>query len=74
MSGRANLALASLAAWCGEINLSELYLLVELSAALAGNHSALVVHVLGLLALEVALLAHHAHEIKPLRAAGETTD
>ncbi len=68
------LSLATLSARSRKVNLAKLHILIELRAALAGNHSALVVHVLGLLAFEVALLAHHAHEVKPLRAAGETSD
>ena len=60
--------------WSGEVNLSELHILLELSGALRADHGALVVHVLGLLALVVALLAHHTHEVKTLRAAGEASD
>ncbi len=74
MSGGSELTLAALSARRREINLSELYELIELCAAFAGNHGALVIDVLRLLAFEIALLAHHAHEVKALRAAGKASD
>jgi hypothetical protein len=58
----------------GEIDLPELHLLIELLDTSSLYEGTLVIDVLGLDALVVALLAHHAHEVKPLRTAGETTD
>ncbi len=74
MSRGSELTLATLSARSRKVNLSELYELIELSAALAGNHGALMVDVLRLLAFKVPLLAHHAHEVKTLRAAGKASD
>lgn len=56
------------------INLSELDVLVPLLPAGASYEGACMVDVLGLLALVIPALSHHAHEVKTLRAAGETAD
>lgn len=56
------------------INLAELYELVVCLAAYFGNESALVADILRFGALEVAAVAHFAHEAETLRAAGKTAN
>ena len=73
MAGKELLA-SALVAGGREVNFAELHIFMELGGALGTHHGALVVDVLGFLAHVVALFAKHAHEVKPLRAAGKTAD
>lgn len=71
---RCHWLLPSASLLCGWVNLPKLHELVVLVDALCTDEGACMVHVLGLLAGVVAASAHATHEVKSLRAAGESAD